>query len=370
MSSAVAVAALAVFFAVANASVPQLDGIFVSISANTSTWTIDEWTSDLQAMKAVGIKYFVLAHVAVGTSNTTDRCPTGTYEAWFPFPSDPCFTQIGDISAAGGTVGNIMQAAERVGLSVHLGLALTSLFRGGPSGDEYAWMYEVGAKAIAQTQRAVAQQLWQLMNASTHIVGFYTVIEENNGKTYLLSMYTFATHFLEPLAQAIKGFRTDLVVWSSPYGAMNRTRYPATQWLPPSVYAAVWEAAFLWAPHFDHVAQQDSMGALLNSYADVADVLGNLSLASTRQHRHLWSNVELFEVWPRSCAWPEPCHGRHPAPFARIEKQLQNEAAVLAPIGGSFIAWEWSSCLSPSGENAWPSETRANYAAYKAYLGL
>ena len=361
-----ALAALAVSYA----SVPRLDGIFVSINANTSMWTIDEWTYDLQAMKAVGIKYFVLAHVAVGTSNATAACPTGSYEAWFPFESNPCFTHVGDVNAAGGTVGNIVQAAERVGLSIHLGLALTSLFRGGPGGDEYAWVYEAGAKAMTQTQKAVAQQLWHVTNASAQVVGIYTVIEENNGKTYLSSMYTFATHYLEPLARAIKALRADLDVWSSPYGAMNRTRYPATEWLPPSVYASVWEAGFIWAPHFDLLAQQDSMGALLNSYVDVAEVLGNLSLASMRQHRRLWSNVELFEVWPRSCAWPSPCHGRHPAPFSRIKMQLANEAAILAPLGGSIIAWEWSSCLSPSGGNAWPNETRANYAAYKAYLGV
>ena len=43
---------------------------------------------------------------------------------------------------------------------------------------------------------------------------------------------------------------------------------------PQSVYAAVWEQAFLWAPSFDLVAQQDSTGFLGNSYADVAAFLG------------------------------------------------------------------------------------------------
>jgi len=351
-------------------SVPHLDGIFVSINANTSLWSAATWEADMRAMKAVGMTFFVVAHVAVGRSNATAACPTGTYESWFPFESDACFTQVGDLGAPGGTVGNILRAAASVGLSVHLGLGLNALFKGGPSGTEYAWMTEAGARAMAHTQNAIAQQLWSIANASATVAGFYTVIEENNGKSYLADMYVFASHFLNPLAETIKQLRADLLVWSSPYAVMNRTRYAATQWLPASIYASMWEAAFLWAPSFDFVAQQDSMGALLNSYSDVAQVLGNLSLASSRQRRRLWSNVELFEAWPRSCKWPAPCHGRHPAPFWRIQEQLANEAAILAPIEGRLIAWEWSSALSPSGGNAWPNETRANYMQYKAYLGL
>ena len=44
-----------------------------------------------------------------------------------------------------------------------------------------------------------------------------------------------------------------------------------------------------------------------------------------------WANVEVFEIWPRSCVptQSQPCHGRHPAPFDRIRSQLANEAAVL-----------------------------------------
>ena len=354
----------------ATIDVPHLNGIFVSINANTSMWSVTEWVRDMQSMKDVGMTFFVVAHVAVGLSNATNTCPTGTYESWFPFDSNACFTQVGDTKSPGGTLGNILRAAAAVDLPVHIGLGLNSLYRGGASGEEYAWMTEWGAKAMAQTQKEIAQQVWKLANASAHISGFYTVIEENNGKMYMSSMYTFATHFLNPLAADLKMLRADLLVWSSPYGAMNRTRYPATQWLPPAVYASVWEAGYLWAPSFDLVAQQDSMGALLNSYTDVAEVLGNLSATSRRQQRQLWTNVELFEVWPPECEWPSVCHGRHPAPFDRIQQQLANEAAIVATNGGQLIAWEWSSCLTPNGGNAWPNETKANYEAYRAYLGL
>ena len=166
-------------------------------------------------------------------------------------------------------------------------------------------------------------------------------------------------------AADVKGLRSDLLVWSSPYGVANRTRYPATEYVPPAVYAEVWEQAFVWAPQFDLVAQQDSTGALANSLSDVREFLTNLSAASTRQRRPLWSNVELFEVWPRDCEWPDACHGRHPAPFERIKAQLENER----PLAVKLIAWEWSSCLSPNnGSETWPEATKANFEAYKAYL--
>lgn len=37
------------------------------------------------------------------------------------------------------------------------------------------------------------------------------------------------------------------------------------------------------------------------------------------------ANVEIFEVWPQSCEWPDVCHGRHPAPWTRIVKQMVRE---------------------------------------------
>ena len=70
--------------------------------------------------------------------------------------------------------------------------------------------------------------------------------------------------------------------------------------------------------------------------------------ASQRAGRRLWSNVELFEVWPQNCTgtWAH-CTGRHPAPIERIIKQMANEA----PLVETLIAWEWHSCLSPNAED-------------------
>ena len=73
---------------------------------------------------------------------------------------------------------------------------------------------------------------------------------------------------------------------------------------------------------------------------------------------------------PRSCQWPDECHGRHPAPFSRIKAQLENEAPILSGPDPQVIAWEWTSCLSPTAGNgaAFPEANKANYEAYLAHI--
>ena len=92
-------------------------------------------------------------------------------------------------------------------------------------------------------------------------------------------------------------------------------------------YADWWAQVFEWSPHLDLIAPQDSMGANGNSFQNVSDYLGAMAAASRRVGRAIWSNVELFEVWPANCS--EHCGGRHPAPIDRITAQMANEAFDL-----------------------------------------
>ena len=115
---------------------------------------------------------------------------------------------------------------------------------------------------------------------------------------------------------------------------------------------------------------QDSMGAQGNSFQNAADVLGNMSAEVPT-----WANVEIFEIWPRSCqpSPTNPCHGRHPAPFDRIKKQMANEAGKLGrPQSATLIVWEWYSCFSPNAigdpHHPFPEAAKANYVAYLEYL--
>ena len=349
-------------------TVPHLHGVFVSITSTTALWTETQWRRDIQSMKDVGMSFFVVARGARGSGAASSACPSGTYEAYFPLPSE-CFTQIGDSAARGGTVGNILRAAHAVGLDVHLGLALQTKLT---NASVYPWFNATRARDFGATQWQIARQLWAVANGSDALKGFYTEIEESNNRNWLAHMYDFATAYFEPLAHDIKtSLRADLLVWASPYAVFNRTKYSAAEWVQPAAYTGMWEQAFIWAPSFDLVAQQDSMGVGKNSFGQVRDNLANLSAASARQGRAMWSNVELFEAWPPSCEWPAKCPGRHPAPFERIRAQLANEAPLVGPRG-KLIAWEWTSCLSPHGgassSQPWANETKANYEAYARYV--
>eukprot|EP01052_Picozoa_sp_SAG31_P041549 SAG31_NODE_6332_length_2062_cov_1.602649_4_plen_115_part_00 len=56
---------------------PHLHGIFLDLTSTTQRWGETEWRQDLQAMVDVGIRFFVLHHVAVGSSEVTGVCPLG-----------------------------------------------------------------------------------------------------------------------------------------------------------------------------------------------------------------------------------------------------------------------------------------------------
>jgi len=362
---------LSASFANAALHAPKFDGIFASFNPTTAQWAESDWRRDLQSMKDVSMSFFVVPHTVHQSGPPTAACKSGTFNTYFPSSLLPsaCFTQAGNTAHAGGSVGAILAAANATGLSVHLGLAYEK---------GMDWPSNVSSiKTLAWLQWEVAQQLWALATSaglSQVLGGFYTEVEESNGASWLSHMADFATHYLQSLSVDIKSkLRSDLLVWASPYAVLNRTRYSARDWVLPTTYAGMWEETFAaWAPSLDAVALQDSTGALANSFSDVREILGNLSAASARQGKSQWANVELFEVWPTSCQFPSVCHGRHPAPFSRIRAQLENEAPLLLGSDPKVIAWEWSSCLSPTANNGavFPDANRANYEAYKTYLAV
>jgi hypothetical protein len=341
----------------------RFNGMFVSLNAKTAAWDGPTWVRDITAMKAVGMDFVVLPHLAKEISPPTGACPSGVYQTHFPGLSPAqCFHQISNATTT------ILRSANATNFGVHLGLAFQN--QPDPRSDNGTVV-----RAYAWLQWTVAEALWKLaggLGLSHVVAGFYTEQEESNSVHWLTNATVFATHYLNPLAADIKTkLRSDLLVWVSPYAVANRTRYSVKDWMLPSTFGALWEQTFAaWAPELDLVALQDSTGALANSYSDVRELLGNVSLASMRQHRSSWANVELFEVWPRSCQWPDECHGRHPAPFARIQAQLENEAPLLVGPAPKIIAWEWTSCMSPTPGNGapFPDANRANYDAYQKYV--
>ena len=83
---------------------PHLHGIFLDITTTTATWSEGMWATDLQSMVDIGLEFVVLHHVAAGSATISEACPLGKYSTLFPVDA-PCFSQIGNTNASGGTVG-------------------------------------------------------------------------------------------------------------------------------------------------------------------------------------------------------------------------------------------------------------------------
>ena len=228
---------------------------------------------------------------------------------------------------AGGAVGTVLDVAAELGLGVHVGLAMTA-----------APLFTAHGRAMNTTTLAqytalctgIGRAVWAAYGTkhTATIQGWYSMLEFWNDSMWSTAASTWGAQFLQPLATALKtallpaGSGAHTTVFASPYFVGNRTRRPASHGdLGPARDAAVWESVFTqWAPALDLVAPQDSMGAQGNSFENVSAYLGQISNASRRAGKAVWSNTELFEVYPPTCEWPSTCHGRHPAPFSRIVK--------------------------------------------------
>ena len=350
----------------ASITVPHLTGIFVSLDSVTAARSLQGWIVDLTSMKQIGIEWFAIRAAATGSTPPSSRCALGEFRVFFPpGPAQPssCFSEE---HPGVDTLGTILAAAEHVGLAVHLGLGypLTSRFPDDMNSTQYY-------RELASINWEVAQRLWALYGTKygSLLRGWYTDVEEANTRFELELMNPLVSHYLEPLARDLHnmtaGQSVPTTVWASPYYVGNLTRHSPVDIMTPRFYADWWSQIFEWAPHLDLIAPQDSMGAQGNSFANVSSFLGELAAGSRRMNRRVFSNVELFEVWPRDCQWtPEKgiCKGRHPAPFARVKQQMANEAALVDEL----IAWEWHSCLSPYGTT---NASAQLYQQYRAYVG-
>ena len=351
------------------AAQPHLSGIFVYITGTTANWTGEQWTTDLAAMQAVGMTFAVLPHLARQTATPPDaECPLGYFDALFNATGlGACFTQTGT-AEQGGAVETVLKAAAGLGMTLQLGLA-----NSGELATHNPGYNSTLAQHYAWVQSQVAERLFEIattMGLADSVSGFYTEIEEYNAAWWLGLWDAWAQQYLGPVSKQIKSLRSDLIVWASPYSVGNMTRYEPKNIIDYEAYGAIWGQVFDWAPDFDLVSPQDSMGAQGNSYENVSDCLGNITLGGMRAQRPrtTWSNVELFETWGAKGT------GRHPAGFERFQKQIENEWGVLQNVGGIaepvLIAWEWYSCLSPNGgaDNEWANVTKANYERYKAWV--
>lgn len=335
---------------------PRLDGIFLSLDSANAAYTIEAWGAEFSAMKRVGIQFAAVRAALVGSSSATaGGCRLGRYTAYYPTKLTPAECFEGSGATGDSPLGRLLAGAQGANVSIHITPAMPHT--------PFAWPHAPVPEyfgLLAALQADAFADVWsQFPQFHDTIAGVYTALEEWNSVGWTQYNESLAASYLQPLASRVRSGRPHLQVWASPYYVGNLTLHPSG--LPATAYAAFWRRVWQLAPDFGWIALQDSRGWQGNSDAEVAVALTELQRAATDAGRTLWSNVELFEGWPQPCIYPTKC-GRHPAPMARIAKQLASEDAV---VRGRHIAWEWSSCLSPY-TNA---NTSALFEQYVAYLG-
>ena len=339
------------------AAPPHLEGIFLSLYTPNANYTVDAWSKEFAAMRSVGISFAAVRAALVGTSSeTTGGCKLGKYTAYYDTtltPSD-CYRVHDD--GASSPLGRLLAGAKRNNISIHITPAMPH--------SPFAWPHSPVPeyfRLLADFQAAAFDDIWQQYpEFHSTIAGVYTALEEWNGIGWIKYNESIAKDYLQPLSSRVRSAgRRQLEVWASPYYVGNHTLHKTAY--SAKAYAAFWKAVWEHAPDFGWIALQDARGWQGNSDAEVAEALTALQRAAAETGRALWSNVELFEGWPKGCIYPTKC-GRHPAPINRVVKQLASEDAI---VPSRHIAWEWSSCLSPyTNEN-----TSALYKDYVAYLG-
>ena len=365
---------------------PAFSGMFVALTLTTSLWSQAEWDTDAASMRLAGFTTLIIPHTGKQLSAPTALCPQGTFETWYPVSpaafngtGAACFTEVGDVKAEGGTLGNVLRAAKRYNLTVSLGLMFAPAEHGFPSqhrnGTYRNWgdfqgrqvapylhqLYHGGGQPasgndtpitpidggqlqrLGSTATSTSNSTSTTRRRSTHdayapIAGIYTEIEFANSDAWMDAMQSFGRDYIGGIARGVHDLLPPPTpaVWASPYSILNQTRHPVGYNTTPAEYAKGMRTLFDavggaggaggaggGGASLDHVAMQDSMGAQGNSFANARDVLSNMTLQVPT-----WANVEIFEIWPRDCepSASNQCHGRHPAPFARIKAQLANEA--------------------------------------------
>ena len=344
--------------------VPHFDGIFLNLNDATAAWTKEQWVTDFQSMKDVGMTFFCVHHPASGLdANYTTTCPFGRYKTKFPprYLPSACYEQ--QAGPAGLAILTMLDALEEVGgMKLHLGLA-------------YTFEATFGLADFARytaLQKEVAAGIWSIIPTAQRALvgGVYAMTEPHNGHYPWDTEVEQISSYFDGLAAFVKStLRSDLLVWDSPYITGNTT-HDAKEGhvMNVSDTAAWWSKVWKLAPSFDLIAIQDHLGqGYPSSFQNVSEYFPAVAATAVAAGRSgMWANIELFgqSTGPNSTG-SYYCHNCV-AKWPRVKAQLELESSL--PHVTKRIAWEWTGCLSPNYGPEGPNTSKALYAEYKAYI--
>lgn len=233
---------------------------------------------------------------------------------------------------------HVLDAAERLGMQVFLGLGLDPTF----------WQGQFDPLASAEENVALMLRLEELYGASPALAGWYLPEEIDDRRFVAADVHEAAIVYLEAMARAAHE-RTGRPVMVAPYFGMNPSG-PA--------YAAWWDVTLARAP-IDIIALQDGVGTRRTTTEEGVPVFAALAEVAARHGAALWSDLEVFEQihgWPVDTG---PWQAR-PATIEQVLHQLELEA----PLVDKIVVFDFTHYMSPRlGGGA-----EELYRGYQAYL--
>ena len=340
---------------------PVLNGVFYELYTDVYNWNLTQWEQEFKSIKDINISYVAFRTVYdANYPNYTENndCIFGTFTAFYPSNIVNC-----TIVSPYDTTNMILNAADKYGINVHLGLA----FPIQSNGDQNWWIqYELLCEQVFKE----LYDLYMNPNSPTYhssFIGIYTVFEIGNFVSTLSYLDIFIDNFIHPLSTYIKTLNQSIPVWGSPY-YKNPTNTNIPPLLTPTEYAQLWDEVFTRSPNFDFIAPQDGVGASnnsINNYTYVKQYLSELIKISRNNNRIIWSNAESFQfnIWNEgtNCNTIQTVN-----PINRFISQLNIESSMDID---SLISWEYHSYMSiNAGPCQWSNIAHQFYGNYSLYL--
>lgn len=278
-----------------------MDGAFIEIDDSTGAYSAQRWLTELTAMKNLNMTKVIIAS---SVNESTAYYPTSIS---------------GHTDTGLRPIANILNAADALGMDVHVGLLLTD-----------SWWNKTDTtylNLITLSNEAVASELYTLYSSHSSLKGFY-IPQEIDNATYVDETYRqrLVNNFLKPLSDHIKALNSSLKVSEAPFYS------DADQ--QPTDYQTWWNNTLSGTPNLDLIIPQDGIGAQHATYTEVAEYFTALKNACDANSRTLWDDLEIYNT----VADPVP------ADLGRIIKQISTEASLVSKI----TCWEWSYYLSPT----------------------
>ncbi len=215
----------------------------------------------------------------------------------------------------------LMDAAEKLGLRVFLGLALDSSY----------WDGEFSVKDQARYNKNILKELYNLYKDNEALAGWYLPEEIDDRNFQTAERIEDIKYYLGQMTSYAK-MLSKKPVMISPYFGINPDG---------EKYAQFWDDIFS-KSKVGIFAMQDGVGTKRTTAEESAEVYKSLKPVMEKYGVEFWANLEVFE---QTHGWPvdfEPWASTT-ASIERVEKQIE----LMSPYVSKLVIFDYPNYMSP-----------------------